>query len=205
MMPPPSDDYPDAPNGRDTLAEAKKYQGREMDNENEYPDAPQGRRTLKEGKKYEEFVRKLINPWGITMWHHEDKLLQWKVGENRQGCEIKLDNRCTDTGRLSIEIAEKTLRTKEWVASGIMRQDNSWLYIQGNYQIVFVFSKSWLIRYYEQKVTPADTEEHNGTVRKFYLPLQVAKMCAALVLDGEGKRIDSFIDLFQTTKGRSLG
>jgi hypothetical protein len=137
-----------------------------------------------------EFVRQIVNPWGITMWHYEDRLFQYAIGENRQGCEVKFDEPCTRTGRLSIEIAEKTRAANhEWIASGIMRRDNSWLYIQGNYAITFIFAKNWLIRYYAEKIGLSDIAEYNGTVRKFYLPVKAAMIMAPLVLDGQGKRI----------------
>ena len=125
------------------------------------------------------------------MWHSEDKLFQYQVGENRQGHEVKLDSRCTETGRLSIEIAEKTRASNHaWQPSGILRRDNSWLYIQGNYQRVFVFPKSWLVRYFLSKIEPSEIHESYGTVRKFYLPIETAMAGAALTLDGSGQRIE---------------
>jgi len=161
----------------------------------EYPDAPDGADTLKEGIAFQRHVHRILNPWGFTTWDHDDKRLQYTLGENPQGFEIKLDKRCfsrdpakNPTGRLSIEIAEKTRRANaDWIDSGILRTDNSWLYVQGNYEIVFVFPKNWLLRFYCAKVTPADCHEHNGTVRKFYIPLTTALVGAALVLDDAGR------------------
>jgi hypothetical protein len=156
----------------------------------EYPDAPNGADTKKEGEDYQEFVRKLLNPWGITIWNWKDKKQQFAFGENPQGFEIKLDMRCTETDRLSIEVQEKTRRNnRDWINSGILRNDNSWIYVQGNYQIIFVFAKNWLRRFYDAKVTPADIHESHGTVRKFYLPMKTARMMAALVIDGDGRRV----------------
>lgn len=154
-----------------------------------YPDAPNRADTLKDADAFQEHVRRILNPWGITIWNFAHKHEQYTIGENPQGCEIKLDRRCTETGRLSIEIQEKTRRdSPTWINSGILRNDNSWLYVQGNYEIVFVFAKNWLVRWYESKVVEADIHESYGTVRKFYLPLKTAMICAALVLDGNGQR-----------------
>lgn len=154
-----------------------------------YPDAPHGIDTAAEGDKFQEFVRGLLNPWGVTIWNFQDKQQQFTIGENAQGCEIKLDAGCVKYGHLSIEIGEKTKLTNwEWVPSGILRQDNSWLYVQGCYEIVFVFAKNWLLRWYKEKVVEDDIHEWR-TVKKFYIPIRTAKIMAALVLDGNGKRI----------------
>jgi hypothetical protein len=158
-----------------------------------YPDAPDGRDTLDEGQKYQEFVKRVLNPWGIVHHHFQDKKQQYAFGENRQGHEIKLDERCFSyeperrrkkpTNRLSIEVQEKGLRTNmEWIDSGILCRDNSWLYIQGNYEIIFVFAKNWLRRVYNETIAPEDIFEFNGTVRKFYLKLSHAMVGATLIL-----------------------
>ena len=91
------------------------------------------------------------------------------------------------TGRLSIELQEKSRKAGErWIDSGILRQDNSWLYVQGNYEIIFIFAKNWLLRVYHTTVAPEDIREFNGTVRKFYLPLEHALLGAGLVVNGDG-------------------
>ena len=162
----------------------------------DYPDAPERRNTLREGQKYQEFVRKLLNPLGIAHWHYDDREQQYLIGENRQGHEIKLDARCFSrdpdklpppTGRLSIEVQEKSRKARsEWTDAGILREDNSWLYVQGNYEIIFVFAKNWLRRVYHTTVAPEDIREFNGTVRKFYLPIEHALLGAGLVANGDG-------------------
>ena len=146
-----------------------------------------GLAKLREGEKYEQFVHGRLSPWGLTFWVNNDPLFQLK-GESLQGCEVKLDNRCTDTGRLSIEVAEKSDPSLlEYTASGIHKVDNSWIYIQGNYSIIFVFSKKWLIRY-EDHVRPHIKTE--PTLKAWYLPFNVAMKGCLFALDGAGKRID---------------
>lgn len=147
-----------------------------------------GRERLDDGARYLEFVRDRLNPHGLTFWVNEDPLFQRK-GESLQGCEVKLDRRCTETGRVSVEVEEKSHSDLPlWTPSGIRKQDNSWAYIQGNYDLILVFAKNWLIRYLEEKNPPI--EESLGTIRKFYLPLEMAKRCSILAVDGQGKRID---------------
>ena len=67
-----------------------------------------------------------------------------------------------------------------------MRDDNAWLYIQGNYEALFLFAKNWLRRYYIEK--RPELHESHGTVRKFYVPLPVARTYAVKVFDFSEER-----------------
>ncbi len=146
-----------------------------------------GQGKLDEGAKYLSYVRDRLIPYGITFWSYDSPLFQLK-GESLQGCEVKLDNRCIETGRLSIEVEEKSHRDMPvWTASGIRKSDNSWAYIQGNYELIFLFSKKWLIRYQDEKRPKVD--ESHGTVRKFYLPMKIALIGCVFAVDGNGQRV----------------
>jgi len=152
--------------------------------------------TFESGDKFAEFAASKLNPFGITTWTFGSHHQQFAIGENGQGVEYKLDNRCTDTNRLSIEIAEKTdAGNLDWIPSGIMRNDNAWLYVQGNYEIIFVFSKKWLRRVYRKVMrdNPSDVQDWppspESTVRRFFLKFKTAHAGAALVIDAStGKR-----------------
>lgn len=142
-----------------------------------YPDAKTPT-SFSDGMEFQDFVCDVLGNEGFVLQNYVSKKWQFDKGENRQGFEIKLDNRCTETGRLSIEIAEKSrVSNSAWMKSGIYRDDNSWLYVQGNYNVLFVFAKNWLLRYHQEK----KPEEHEscGTVRKFYLPISTAEFAAA--------------------------
>ena len=79
------------------------------------------------------------------------------------------------TNQLSIEIAEKTkAENSSWVASGIYRNDNSWLYIQGNPKEFFIFAKKDLINLHKTKKFK-EMNEYPPTVWKYFLPIDVAK------------------------------
>ena len=146
-----------------------------------YPDAKSDS-SFQDGMEYQDFVCERLARHHIILQNIASRKFQFEVGENLQGFEIKLDRRCLDTGRLSIEVAEKTAANNPvWVPSGIMRNDNSWLYIQGNYHIVFVFSKKLLLDYHRKK--RPEIEKSRGTVQKFYLPLGLARQLAARVFD----------------------
>lgn len=138
--------------------------------------------SFQSGMEFQDFVCTELSNHGIILQNLSSKKYQFTVGENLQGFEIKLDRRFLETNRLSIEIAEKSNRdVPVWTASGIYRVDNTWLYIQGNYERLYIFPKNFLIKLHESKKYTED--ESNGTIKKYYLPLEDAdKYCA--------KRID---------------
>ena len=149
-----------------------------------YPDA-KSPTSFQDGMEYQDFVCVRLARYHVILQNIASKKFQYEVGENLQGFEIKLDRRCLETGRLSIEVAEKTAVSNSiWVPSGIKRNDNSWLYIQGNYDIIFIFGKKLLCAYQRKK--EPEIYESLGTVRKFYLPLKVARHLAALVIEKDG-------------------
>jgi hypothetical protein len=138
-----------------------------------YPDA-KGEDSFQEGLDFQEFVAgQLQQKLGTRIDYYTTRDEQYLIGESQQGIEVKLDSRCTETGRLSIEIAEKT-RASNWrfVPSGIYRQDNTTIYVQGNYIVFYIFQKARLI---ELHSVYRNTEaEKRGTIITYYLPLQVA-------------------------------
>jgi len=139
--------------------------------------------SLEIGNTFQDFVCIELAKYSIILQNINSKKFQYNTGENLQGFEIKYDARCTGdngtipTNRLSIEIAEKTdLNNLNFIPSGIYRDDNTWLYIQGNYNGFWIFPKKLLILLhksgrYEDAQLP--------TIRKFYLPITDAdKYCA---------------------------
>ena len=139
--------------------------------------------TYQEGIEYQDFVCLELAKHHILLQNMSSRKYQFSTGENLQGFEIKLDARCTETGRLSIEVAEKSKADMPaWTPSGIYCE--SWLYIQGNYQIICVFGTKWLRRLHASRVA-SGTKDHEsyGTVRKFYVDLDLAREHALRVID----------------------
>jgi len=139
------------------------------------------------GNEFQDFVCMELAKENIILQNINSKKFQFNVGENLQGFEIKYDARCTGdnnttaTNQLSIEITEKSKAENiDYVKSGIYRNDNSWLYIQGNYMMFWIFSKNILQKLhksnrYKEHVLP--------TIKKFYLPiLDANKYCAKKVI-----------------------
>lgn len=135
------------------------------------------------GNEFQDFVCIELAKDGIILQNINSKKFQYTTGENLQGFEIKYDARCTGdintepTYRLSIEIAEKSKETNiSFVPSGIYRSDNSWMYIQGNYNGFWIFPKNILVELHKS----GRYKEHEcSTVKKFYLPIEDAdRYCA---------------------------
>lgn len=147
-----------------------------------YPNAKSAT-SFQDGLEFQDFVCTKLAEHGIILQNLSSRKYQYEVGENLQGFEIKMDNRCSETKRLSIEVAEKTRDDPvlPWTPSGICREDNSWLYIQGNRDVLFVFGKNWLQRYLSEK--KPKTEDKYGTIRTFYLPFAAARVGAVRVME----------------------
>jgi len=145
---------------------------------NYYPDADRST-VFEEGLQFQDFVVDLLmNELGIALSNYSSKYYQQNYGENRQGIEIKLDNRILQTRNVSIEVAEKSRADiKTWTPSGIMRNDNSWLYIQGNYNIVFVFGKAILQKLYKSRYVN-EVWEPKDTIRTFRMKIEDAEKYA---------------------------
>jgi len=100
---------------------------------------------LKEGNHYQDFVVDELYKIGLPVITYTSKEYQYTFGENKAGIEIKFDNRLKETGNLYIEISEKTNKDNlEFIPSGIFREDNSWLYVIGDFQFIYIFGKKFL-------------------------------------------------------------
>ena len=146
-----------------------------------YPNAPRPD-TIEAGNTFEDFVCDQLSEMGINLRTYKSRDFQFEKGENKIGWEIKLDKEHIKHGHLSIEIAERTRNDPylKWTNSGIFRNDNSWLYIQGNNKLFWILFKPTLIYFYRNN-HPA-TQEKFGTIRTFYLDYSDA--------DKLGKRIN---------------
>jgi hypothetical protein len=104
------------------------------------------KKQLEIGLKFQDFISdKLIESLGIPLTSYSSKEYQNYKGENRQGFEIKFDDRFKETNNLYIEIEEKSNPDNAYyVKSGIYRDDNTWLYLIGDYDEVFIFGKKIL-------------------------------------------------------------
>lgn len=107
---------------------------------------------LKQGEEYQDFVTDYLRKMTpcIIMMNYSSRKYQYEHGESANGLEVKYDGRLHETGNLYIEVLEKSdPYLQNYTPSGIMRDDNTWLYLIGDYEQAFIFSKKHLRELYE--------------------------------------------------------
>ena len=137
---------------------------------------------LLKGLEFQDFVTDiLIKELGIALSTYSSIRYQNKKGENKQGFEIKFDDKYKDTGNIYIETAEKSNENNiNYVDSGIYRSDNTWIYIIGNYQELYIFSKSHLVLMHKSKIY---IEKTTKTSKGFLIPQKDAeKYCTKKII-----------------------
>ena len=103
------------------------------------------REKLNQGLNYQDFVVEELYKVGLPIISYSSKEYQIMIGENKAGLEIKNDQLFRKTGNFYIETAEKSkAENRDYVKSGIYRNDNTWLYLMGDFNEIFVFSKKQL-------------------------------------------------------------
>lgn len=164
------------------MQEAIGMDGTDLETKPKYPDADRPTVYL-EGLEFQDFIADLLcAELGIVITNYCSSKYQFEHGENRQGIEIKIDNRILETGNVSIEIAEKSSENiNVWTPSGIMREDNAWLYVQGNTSIVFIFGKAQLRRLYKHKYQNK-VWQPKPTIKTFLIPMKEAELIALKVI-----------------------
>lgn len=138
---------------------------------------------IKSGALFQDFVTEVCaSHVNLIIQIYSSKEFQWNIGESRQGVEIKFDDKFATTGNLWIEIAEKARpREGDYATSGIYRTDNTWLYLIGNYDTIFIFPKNIL-----QMLHLAERykvmENNLKTSKGFLLPRADAERYSCLIL-----------------------
>jgi len=103
---------------------------------------PYYKEKLEEGLFFQDYIMELLYENGIPLMSYSSKEYQNIRGENKAGIEIKKDNNFRETGNLYIETAEKSNpENQHFIPSGIYRNDNTWLYIIGDKDKIYILSK----------------------------------------------------------------
>lgn len=138
---------------------------------------------IESGQAYQDFVvdccYRILN---MPISCYSSKLYQQNVGESINGVEIKNDRKFKESGNLYVEIAEKARpRAGDYAQSGINRGDNTWLYLIGDFDTIYVFAKSMLVG---MSKSPKYRHVENGTKTSvgFLLPVTDAVKYAAVVM-----------------------
>lgn len=100
---------------------------------------------LQQGLEFQDIMTRELYIRGIVVIGFSSRRFQNLIGENMLGAEIKRDGHFRNTGNIYLETAEKSHPSNpQYIPSGIMRKDNSWLYIIGDEQTAYIFSTKYL-------------------------------------------------------------
>lgn len=126
---------------------------------------------LQEGLEFQDVITRELYQRGIVIVGYASRKHQNKDGENMLGAEIKRDGKFRETGNLYIEVSEKAHPDRlNYTPSGINRKDNSWLYVIGDEETIYIFSTKYLCML-ENKYTHVNTPTSNG----FLMPIKDAE------------------------------
>jgi len=128
---------------------------------------------LQVGLEFQDHVAEVLYQNGIVLGHaFSSRKAQVEKGENKLGAEIKKDMNFRKTGNLYIETAEKAHPLNpRYVPSGIWRRDNSWLFVIGDEETLWVFSVKQLRVIAEQADRRGYRKVQTPTSRAVLLPL----------------------------------
>jgi hypothetical protein len=135
---------------------------------------------LEAGLEYQDFIADELRKADpcIILCAYSSRKYQNEKGESASGIEIKHDMRFKDTGNLYIEVAEKSrAELPNYTPSGIYRNDNTFLYLIGDKEQAFLFSKAQLKILYENKAawnSKGIRERETPTSRGFTFPIKNA-------------------------------
>jgi hypothetical protein len=135
---------------------------------------------LEQGLAYQDFVVEQLYKHGLPLIAYSSKKYQNEIGENKAGFEIKFDNNILKYGNIYFETAEKSNSNNlQFIPSGIFRNDNTWLYVIGDYDNIYILSKKQLKKIYEN----IDCYKDKGILKKeiltsqgMVIPLKYAKV-----------------------------
>jgi hypothetical protein len=131
------------------------------------------------GQKFQDHCAvQIMKNLNIPLVNLQSKEFQFEIGENLQGFEIKYDQNFVSTNNLYIETEHRVSPEQEYYKGGIFREDNSWLYCIGNYEIIYIFPKNLLILLYNSGRYPV-IENNLMTSKGFLLPKHDADKYAA--------------------------
>ena len=100
---------------------------------------------LKQGLDYESFVKAIIaNELFIDIDFYKTYEDQINQGESKQGIEIKFNSEINKYNSIWIEIKERSRTDRPYNWSGIYRNDNTWLFVCGDYKQIYIMSKKYL-------------------------------------------------------------
>jgi hypothetical protein len=132
---------------------------------------------LEAGQQYQDRVMAVLYRIGIVALCYSSKMNQYTQGESITGIEIKYDRKWRTSGNLYIETHERTTTDRPFVKSGILREDNTWLWAIGDDSKLFLIGKKQLLLAYRMgKYRTVVTATSKG----FLLPVEDAEQYLAV-------------------------
>lgn len=110
---------------------------------------------LEEGLQFQDFIIDELFKKGICLMVYGSKQRQ-KTAESLNGIEIKFDRKSSSTGNFFIECFSysyqhfKATGEVKLHESGILKKDNTWLYVIGDFNTYYIIPKKTLLRYYQK-------------------------------------------------------
>ena len=127
---------------------------------------------LQDAAEYQDFLTDELLKYGISLNQYSSKKYQYDVGESASGIEVKHDKQM-DSGNVFIEVAEKRKASMlDFTPSGIYRDDTSYLYLVGDYEKAFLFSKAQLRTYVERD---AELNREQGIIGPIIIKKKTSK------------------------------
>jgi len=131
---------------------------------------------LEESQKYTDFLTVELSKRGLILQMFTSKQYQISHGESHGKIEVKYDRRMSETKNLYIELFEKSNpANKDFIASGINREDNTIIWAQGDYDTIYIFCKKGL-----KKLIDGCREIRKDTSIGLLLPMVKADQYCAL-------------------------
>lgn len=143
---------------------------------------------VEEGNIFLDYVLDKLHEKGIVTFAYTSRKNQFGKGETKAGIEMKLDKKIEQFGSMFIETDAKD-SDGIYRPSGIYAGNNTWLYIQGDYNNAYAFSVKTLrylhikkgadgLFYYNRIETPIKT------AKGFKLPITAAEKYCEFILKG---------------------
>ena len=133
------------------------------------------RNQLAKGHEFEIWVQRKFKSCGVDIGGYNSEKGQF-AGENNLGIEIKYDMRHAETGNIYIEYCERLDSSKNWIKSGILKNDNTKYWLIGNMNDYFIFTKITLVNIYNKLIRKENIkgchlveEKLNGTSKGFVM------------------------------------
>lgn len=110
--------------------------------------------SLQKGFEFENYICQFFkSKYSFNIETYKTKEGQYNLGESIQGIEIKNDTLIPKTGNIYIELQEKKDSSqKNWINSGILKNDNTLFYLIGTEEKFYIFLKTDLLKFYENNM-----------------------------------------------------